>query len=98
MEPAVSNAILVIAPQGQPSTLGCPSDASSPIPITKGTPLRCILVNGAQLRSDAYCAACGERIGGSYVRQIGTRKIFCDFGCYQGRGDRQDLSARVLAY
>jgi hypothetical protein len=68
----------------------------SPIQITKGTPLRCILVNGAQLRSDPYRAACGERIGGSYVRQIGTRKIFCDFGCYQGRGDRQNLSARVL--
>jgi len=49
----------------------------------KGSALRCILVNGAQLKTDTNCTACGERIGGSYVRQIGARKIFCGFGCYQ---------------
>jgi hypothetical protein len=91
----VSYAILVIAPRGQPSTsLGYPSDAGHP---PKSAVLRCILVNGAQLKSKTYCAACAERIGESYVRQIGTRKTFCDLDCYQGCGDRQNLTSRAWA-
>jgi hypothetical protein len=90
LESAVSHAVLVITPGGDPSTPGCTAEAwASSQTLTSA--VRCILVNGAQLKSEAYCAACGERIGESYVRHIGTRKTFCDFRCYRGFGDRQGL-------
>jgi hypothetical protein len=45
--------------------------------------MRCILVNDAYLKADAYCAHCGSRLGEQYVRQIGSGVLFCDFDCYQ---------------
>jgi hypothetical protein len=45
--------------------------------------MRCILVNDAYLKADAYCAHCRSKIGEQYVRQIGSGVLFCDFDCYQ---------------
>jgi len=44
--------------------------------------MRCILVNGANLKADTFCAHCGNQVGESYVREIGTRLIYCDYHCY----------------
>lgn len=44
--------------------------------------MRCIFVNGAQLKAEASCAHCGEKIGQSYVREVGSRLMYCDFQCY----------------
>jgi hypothetical protein len=44
--------------------------------------MRCIIVNDAYLKAEAFCAHCGNRIGGSYVREIDTRLIYCDYRCY----------------
>jgi len=44
--------------------------------------MRCIIVNDAYLKADAFCAHCGNRIGENYVREIGTRLIYCDYRCY----------------
>jgi len=44
--------------------------------------MRCILVNGARLKADACCWYCREPIGDSYVREIDTRRVYCDHDCY----------------
>ncbi len=44
--------------------------------------MRCIMVNGAKLKAEMCCVHCSNRIGGSYVREIGSRLIYCDYLCY----------------
>jgi len=44
--------------------------------------MRCVVVNGARLKAGALCAHCGNKIGDSYIRDIGSRMIYCDFRCY----------------
>lgn len=44
--------------------------------------MRCVMVNGARLKAQAFCAHCGDEIGDSYIREIGTRAVYCDFHCY----------------
>jgi hypothetical protein len=44
--------------------------------------MRCILVNGAKLKADARCCYCRREIGDSYVREIDTRRVYCDHVCY----------------
>jgi hypothetical protein len=44
--------------------------------------MRCVLVNGAKLKAQAFCAHCGRAIGDSYIREIRGRLIYCDFQCY----------------
>jgi hypothetical protein len=44
--------------------------------------MRCVIVNGAKLKAQACCARCGRPIGDSYIREIGSRLIYCDFHCY----------------
>jgi hypothetical protein len=45
--------------------------------------LRYVLVNDANLKTQAYCAECGTKIGQHYVRETGgSRSVFCDFACY----------------
>jgi hypothetical protein len=44
--------------------------------------MRCVIVNGAKLKAQACCAHCGQAIGDSYIREIGSRLIYCDFDCY----------------
>lgn len=44
--------------------------------------MRCIMVNGAKLKAETLCARCGGQIGDGYVREIGSRLIYCDFHCY----------------
>lgn len=44
--------------------------------------MRCVLVNGARLKAPALCAHCGNKISANYVREIGTRIVYCDFRCY----------------
>jgi hypothetical protein len=44
--------------------------------------MRCIIVNDAYLKAEAFCAHCGNRIGESYVREIGSLLIYCDYRCY----------------
>jgi hypothetical protein len=40
------------------------------------------MVNGARLKAPTACAHCGGEIGDSYLREIGTRLVYCDFDCY----------------
>jgi hypothetical protein len=44
--------------------------------------MRCILVNCAKLKADTCCCHCRKGISDSYVREIGTSRIFCDHACY----------------
>ena len=41
-----------------------------------------ILVNGRTPCKESFCALCGERIGASYLREIGTQLCYCDHDCY----------------
>lgn len=45
--------------------------------------MRCVIVNGANLKADAACAYCRNRIGESYIREIRGRLIYCDYDCYR---------------
>jgi hypothetical protein len=44
--------------------------------------MRCIIVNGAQLKTAMRCTHCGKKIGHTYLREIGNRLIYCDLTCY----------------
>jgi hypothetical protein len=44
--------------------------------------MRCILVNRARLKADTCCCYCRKPIGDSYVREIGTSRVYCDHDCY----------------
>jgi len=44
--------------------------------------LRFIVVNDRTPRADAHCAFCCTKIGGSYVREIGTKFCYCSRGCF----------------
>jgi hypothetical protein len=46
--------------------------------------MRCILVNDANLKTEAYCAYCRRKIGDSYAREIDSRFLYCDYACYRG--------------
>ena len=41
-----------------------------------------VLVNGRTPCRQSFCALCGESIGDSYLREIGTRLCYCDHDCY----------------
>lgn len=44
--------------------------------------MRCIIVNGARLKTETRCTYCGNKIGHAYLREIGSRLIYCDLTCY----------------
>jgi hypothetical protein len=46
--------------------------------------MKFLLVNDRQPREDAYCTLCTEKVTESYVREIGTRLMYCDHQCYGG--------------
>lgn len=41
-----------------------------------------VLVNDRTPFRQTRCLQCCERIGGSYLREIGTRLPYCDYECY----------------
>jgi hypothetical protein len=45
--------------------------------------MRCIVVNGAQLKAEVVCAHCGKKIADRYVREFGSRLVYCDYRCYK---------------
>jgi hypothetical protein len=57
--------------------------------------VRCIVVNGATLKAGAYCAHCHGKIGENYIREIGTRRMYCDYRCY---GDAVEAPIGALVY
>ena len=44
--------------------------------------MKFVLVNGQMPRKPSSCVLCGEPIGASYLREIGTRLCYCDHDCY----------------
>lgn len=44
--------------------------------------MRCVIVNGAKLKAETACAYCSNKIGARYVREMGYRRLYCDFDCY----------------
>jgi hypothetical protein len=44
--------------------------------------MRCIIVNNANLKAEESCAHCGGQITEGYVREIGSRLVYCDYRCY----------------
>jgi hypothetical protein len=44
--------------------------------------MRYVLVNGRTPFRRFTCAACGEEIGNSYLRETSTHLYYCDPGCY----------------
>jgi len=62
----------------------CSPSATCP-PVLPGrgrAVMRCVLVNGARLKIDTHCSCCRRQISDSYVREIGTRLIYCGHDCY----------------
>jgi hypothetical protein len=41
-----------------------------------------IVVNGRTPCRHSFCTLCGEQIGASYLREIGTQLYYCDHVCY----------------
>jgi len=41
-----------------------------------------MMVNGAKLKAQAFCAHCGDEIGDCYAREFGSRLLYCYFHCY----------------
>jgi hypothetical protein len=46
--------------------------------------IRFVLVNNRIPRMDQHCALCGSFIEKGYVRDPGTRLIYCDAQCFAG--------------
>jgi hypothetical protein len=44
--------------------------------------MRCVLVSEANLKADTCCSYCSKKIGDSYARELGSRRIYCDYDCY----------------
>jgi hypothetical protein len=44
--------------------------------------MRCVIVNGAQLKAETACAQCCRKVGEGYVRDMRNRKVYCDYTCY----------------
>lgn len=83
--PAVANGSLILWHSGP--TARCASSPDIPA-LSKRTTcdssvLRYVLVNDANLKTQAYCSTCGTKIGQRYVRKTGSRSMFCDFACYR---------------
>ena len=49
----------------------------------EGVVMRCVIVNGAKLKAEVFCAHCSRAVGESYVRDMRNRVIYCDFSCYR---------------
>jgi hypothetical protein len=41
-----------------------------------------VLVNGRTPSPQKFCMQCCERITSGYLREVGTRLLYCDYGCY----------------
>lgn len=57
--------------------------------------MRCVFVNGARLKADVLCSHCGTKIAANYVREIGSRLVYCDLYCY---GVAVEASVKALGY
>ena len=57
--------------------------------------MRCIIVNDAHLKAIASCTHCHGKIGSNYIREIGTRLIYCGYRCY---GDAVELPVMAFAF
>ncbi|MGH6670859.1 MAG: hypothetical protein ACRECV_02650 [Xanthobacteraceae bacterium] len=57
--------------------------------------MRWVFVNGAKLKAEAACSHCGNKIAESYVREIGSPSVYCDFHCYSVA---VEASVKVLGY
>jgi hypothetical protein len=44
--------------------------------------VRFILVHGRTPRSRSLCVMCDQPVGANYLREVGTRLIYCDHDCY----------------
>jgi hypothetical protein len=44
--------------------------------------VRFILVNGRKPRSRSCCVLCNQPVGTTYLREVGTHLIYCDYDCY----------------
>lgn len=44
--------------------------------------MRFTLVNGRSPRADCFCVMCEQPIGASYLREVGTKLVYCDQNCY----------------
>jgi hypothetical protein len=44
--------------------------------------VRFILVHGRTPRSRSLCVMCDQPVGMNYLREVGTRLIYCDYDCY----------------
>jgi hypothetical protein len=71
-----------------------PGSASLPIPAAsngntcESSVPRYVLVNDANLKTQAHCAQCGTEIGQRYVRAIGSRSVFCALACYLSAAEK----------
>jgi len=43
-----------------------------------------VVVSDRRPKTPSRCALCCEKIEGGYVRERGTRLLYCDHTCYEG--------------
>jgi hypothetical protein len=46
--------------------------------------MKFVVVNGRRPSPESVCARCSNRIADSYLRDIATRRSYCDHKCYAG--------------
>ena len=77
------NGSLILCPSAPTGDPASSPDTTSKRNTHKSSVLRYVLVNDANLKTQAYCAQCSTMIGQQYVRGTGSRSVFCDFVCYR---------------
>ena len=88
--PAVVDCSLILRPSA--STAG--SASLSDVPAASNGNTRelsvpqYVLVNDANLKTQAHCAQCGAQIEQCYVRAIGSRSVFCAVACYLSAAEK----------
>jgi hypothetical protein len=66
-----------------------PDISASSVRLARNSPVvRYVLVNDANLKTNVCCAQCGTKIGQHYVRDTGSRSVFCDYVCYICAADK----------
>ena len=55
--------------------------------------MKFVLVNGRALHPQSSCAFCCQPLGNGYLRELTTRRSYCNQQCYLGHSE---LAARAL--
>lgn len=49
--------------------------------------MRFILVNERVPCPRSFCVMCNQPVGTSYLRELGTELVYCEYGCYTANSE-----------